>query len=184
MNPSLAEFTVNTQRMSSKVSEKYEVSIPKISIPECNGGKRMVLNKIKVIEIANWKISFCTALKPLFSFFLSFAISSITPTKQFKRAKARHNAIVNPEVDFSFINSEVTNTVLTTTTAKLKAIPPIVGVPCLLMCHFGPDSYIGCFAVFLRSGIRICSVETVITKVKRKGIKRNGAVILFYLLYF
>jgi hypothetical protein len=49
------------------------------------------------------------------------------------------------------------------TATAIKARPPIVGVPLFDKCHEGPSSYIGCFAHFDKTGIKIFSSTAVST---------------------
>ena len=63
--------------------------------------------------------------------------------------------------------------------ARMNIIPPIVGVPALLLCHFGPISRMDCPALRARSiGMAILPKSTVRTNAQTAASKISMRLLL------
>ena len=97
-------------------------------------------------------------------------MSSVTPINELNMEKVIAiirdvDEVLLPRVKAAIVTAKTMNIGI------INPIPPIVGVPTFRKCHFGPSSYIGCWAIFESFGIIFLVIKIVKDRVDKSNNK-------------
>ena len=120
--------------------------------------------------------NFCAAVRPPFCFLRILTESSMTPIKPDTTAKSRviRNSAARRKPSGEPVTAQKTihRTTVPSRDAAMKARPPIVGVPSLLLCQRGPMSSIFCPTFMLLSfGIMNLVAIAVSAKTEKREMR-------------